>query len=84
MKADLFLPGHDPRVELWSPHQSAQSNGERLQRLVLYVNADECNVVRNMAADYRPPPSVSQAGRLMVRAYIDALRRQEEERNAAQ
>ena len=62
----------------------AQDKGERLHRLVLYVNADEYSVVQHMAANYRPPLSVYQAGRLMVGAYIDALRRQEAERNAGQ
>ena len=56
-----------------------QGKRERLHRLVLYVNSEEYSVVRLMAENYRPPLSVSQAGRLMVRAYIDALRRQEAE-----
>ena len=33
----------------------AQDKGERLHRLVLYVNADEYSVVQHMAANYRPP-----------------------------
>ena len=57
----------------------SQGKRERLHRLVLYVNSEEYRVVRLMAEHYRPQLSVSQAGRLMLRAHVDAILRQEAE-----